>query len=114
MQKTNERHELSGRRSRSIETKLDELRSRFREIADLDGAASLLAWDQATYMPPEGAEARGRQSALLRKLAHERSIEPALAKLIDELEPWAETLPADAGERNLLPVARRDFEKARK
>jgi carboxypeptidase Taq len=116
MQKTNERHRTTrgGKSRRSIESKLDQLRARFREIADLDGAASLLSWDQATYMPPEGALARGRQSALLRKIAHEKSIEPALGKLIDELLPWAEALDPDSIERNLLRVAHRDFEKASK
>ena len=38
-----------------MQDKLKQLRSRLMEIEDLHGAASLLYWDQATYMPPEGA-----------------------------------------------------------
>src|SRR5262249_26779780 len=59
-----------------------------------------------------GAAARGRQGALVRKLAHERSVDPVLGKLIEELAPWAETLPADSDDASLVRVARRDFAKA--
>src|SRR5262245_49978304 len=74
---------------------LAELKQRLAEIADLGAAGALLEWDQATYMPAGGAAARGRQGALLRKLAHERSVDSALGRLIDGLEAKADTLPAD-------------------
>jgi carboxypeptidase Taq len=96
----------------SVDGKLAELRRRFNEIADLKAAGSVLDWDQATYMPPGGAAARGRQGALLRKLAHEQSVDPALGRLIDALEPWAETVLKDSDDASLVRVARRDFEKA--
>ena len=32
-----------------------ELKERLAEIADLDGASSLLGWDQQVKMPPGGA-----------------------------------------------------------
>src|SRR5262245_44043715 len=60
---------------RSFERQLAELRRRLAEIADLRAAGALLSWDQATYMPPGGAAARGRQRALLRTLAHRRSVD---------------------------------------
>ena len=44
---------------------LDELKARLLEVNDLGSAAAVLRWDQATYMPPGGAEARGRQTATL-------------------------------------------------
>src|SRR5438105_388378 len=96
----------------SVEIKLRNLRRRLLEIADIEAAASVLGWDQATYMPPGGTEARGRQGAFLRRLAHERSVDPQLGKLIDELAPWAETRPSDSADAALMRVARRDFEKA--
>jgi carboxypeptidase Taq len=34
---------------------LDELKARLLEVEDLKAAASLLRWDQMTYMPPGGA-----------------------------------------------------------
>ena len=97
---------------RSAEDKLAELKRRLLEISDLGAAGSVLGWDQATYMPKGGAAARGRQGATLCRLAHERSIDPALGRLIDALAPYAERLPSDSDDAALIRVARRDFEKA--
>ena len=63
-------------------------------------------------MPRCGATARARQGAIVRRLAHEKSVAPELGKLLDELEPYAASLPYDSDEASLLRVARRDFEKA--
>ena len=52
-----------------MQEKLNELKTRLLEVDDLQMAAALLYWDQATYMPPGGAEARGRQMATLSQLA---------------------------------------------
>ena len=99
---------------RSPEAKLAEVKSRLAEIADLGWASAVLDWDMATYMPANGADARGRQTALLRKIAHEKSIDPVLGGLLDELVPHAESLPRESDAARLILVARRDFEKATK
>ena len=78
----------------AVEQKLAELRRRLLEIDDLNAAGSVLGWDQATYMPKGGAAARGRQGATLRRLAHERFIDPALGRLVDALAPHADSLAA--------------------
>jgi carboxypeptidase Taq len=96
----------------SDQDKLAELRSRLAEIADLGSAGAVLGWDQATYMPSGGAVARARQGATLSRLAHEKSVDPALGNLIDALEPFAASLPADADDARLVQVAKRDFTKA--
>jgi carboxypeptidase Taq len=96
----------------STEAMLCELRHRLLQISDLSFAGAVLSWDQATYMPPGGAVARGRQSALLSKLAHGKSTEPALGRLLDALERHGEELPDNSDEASLIRVARRDFEKA--
>ena len=72
----------------------------------------MLGWDQATYMPAGGASARARQGATLSRIAHEKSIDPALGKLLDRLEAYAETLPPDSDDASLIRVARRDYDKA--
>jgi carboxypeptidase Taq len=97
---------------RSAEDKLKELKQRLLEISDLGAVGSVLGWDEATYMPKGGAAARGRQSASLSRMRHERSIDPALGRLIDALTPYAERLPPDSDDAALVRVARRDFEKA--
>jgi carboxypeptidase Taq len=60
-----------------------ELLARFREIALLSSCATLLAWDEETYMPPGGVEHRARQLALLAGLRHQRLSDPSLGDLIE-------------------------------
>jgi carboxypeptidase Taq len=95
-----------------MSTRLDDLKARLREISDLQGAAALLRWDQATYMPPGGAEARGRQTALLSGIAHERFTAPETARLLDDAEREVAGRPADSDEAALVRVTRRDLELA--
>jgi carboxypeptidase Taq len=97
---------------RTTEARLSDLKHRLQEIGDLNFAGAVLSWDQATYMPPGGAAARGRQTAMLSKLAHEKSTDPALGKLIEALVPYGERLHYESDEASLIRVARRDFEKA--
>lgn len=59
-----------------------ELRAEWRAIRDLESIASVLDWDQATYMPPGGEQDRGRQLAMLSTLAHERLASRRMAELI--------------------------------
>ena len=94
-----------------MEKKLAELKTRLQEVEDLNGARALLGWDQQTYMPSGGAPARGRQSALLSRLAHEMFIDPAVGRLLDDLQPYAESLPYDSDDASLIRVTRRQYEK---
>jgi carboxypeptidase Taq len=96
----------------SLNAILAELKRRLSEIYDLNAAKSILTWDEATYMPKGGAVARGRQAALLKRLEHERSVDPALGRLIDRLESQVDKLSAD--DASLIRIARRDFERASK
>jgi carboxypeptidase Taq len=99
------------RNRRSAEQMLVELKQRLREISDLNAAGDVLNWDQATYMPEGGAGVRGRQRAMLNRLAHERAIDPALGRLIDGLIRYGENLPYDSDDASLIRVACRDFQK---
>src|SRR5262249_55541545 len=94
--------------------RLDDLKARLREINDLGAAGSVLSWDQATYMPPGGAAARARQSALLGRLAHEKATDPALGKLLDGLQAYTRSLPSESDAARLVRVASRDFQRALK
>ncbi len=97
-----------------MESKLQELKNRLLEINDLDMVAAVLGWDQSTYMPPGGAAARARQSATLGRLSHEKFTDPAIGKLLDELEPYVESQPYDSDEASLVRVTRRNYERATK
>ncbi len=109
---TKRRRDAMRPRRRAPEDMLAELKARLREIADLRAANSVLSWDQATFMPEGGASARGRQMAMLSRLAHERSVAPDVGRLIDTLIPYGESLPSTNDDACLIRVARRDFEKA--
>lgn len=97
--------------SQSIEAQRDALVERLRVVNDLHSAAAVLEWDQMVYMPPEGSEGRGRQLATLQRLAHEHATNLEIGRLLDALEPWAETLPFDDDDAALVRVARRDYER---
>ena len=91
---------------------LAELKARLVELNDLGAAASVLSWDQAVYMPPAGAVARGRQIARLAALAHQKATDPALGRLLDKLAASTESLPPDSQVAALIRVAQRDFDLA--
>ena len=93
------------------EKHLADLKARLLEISDLNAAASVLNWDQSTYMPPGGASARGRQLARLSTLVHERRTDPAIGRLLDKLDPYAATLSPDSDDACLIRVLRRDYER---
>jgi carboxypeptidase Taq len=91
---------------------LQELRERLAEVAALNHANAVLEWDQATYMPAKGADARGEAIALLTELEHERFTDPAVGRLLDGLQSWAESMPYDDDDAALVRVTRREYERA--
>ncbi len=95
-----------------MEAKLKELKERLIEINNLKSAVGVLFWDQATYMPPGGADARARQMSTLEKLAHEKFIDPAIGKLLEELRPYEKSLSFDSYEAALIRITRREYERA--
>ena len=97
-----------------MKEKLADLKSRLLQASDLRSAAAVLYWDQATYMPPGGAEARGRQLGQLSQLAQEKATDPAIGRLLDELRPYEESLPYEHDDASLIRVGRREYERATK
>ncbi len=94
-----------------MQDKLKELKDRLLEVDNLNHAASVLTWDQSTYMPPGGAPARARQMATLGRLAHEKFVDASIGRLLDALRPYEESLPYDADDAALIRVTRRDYER---
>ena len=91
-----------------------ELKRRLAEIADLRRAEKVLSWDLAVWMPPSGSDARAAQLSALESVTHERFVDDRIGELLDELQPYAESLPYDSDDASLLRVTRRDWEKARR
>jgi carboxypeptidase Taq len=92
--------------------KLQQLKERLGEVADINRAASVLGWDQQVNMPPGGNEARGQQLATLSKIAQEKFISDEVGRLIDDLKQ--EFDGADNDEAAMVRVAGRDYDKARR
>ena len=94
--------------------RLDALRTHLAVAAHLDQAAALLTWDEATYMPIGGAEARGRQVATLARLSHERTTAPQLEGLLADLEDDAAVGGLAAEDAALVRETRRIFDRERR
>lgn len=94
--------------------KLDQLKERLGEVADIGRAASVLSWDQQVNMPPGGNEARGRQLATLSKIAQEKFISDEVGRLIDEVKKELNGSDSASDEAALVRVAARNYDKARR
>ena len=84
------------------------------EVMDLRAAASVLSWDQETYMPPGAVEARASQISTIQSLAHEKFTSDEVGSLLEDLASVVADMDAHSDEAALVRVIRRDFEKARK
>lgn len=80
-----------------------DLYPRARELGDLDKVIGLLGWDEETYAPDRARPGRGRQTATLEAIRHQRLSDPALGDVLGQLVD-----DADAGKRMLARrIARR-------
>jgi len=93
----------------------DDLRERLGEIHDLSRAASLLAWDERTMMPPGGAEARAQTLATLARVRHDMFCADEIGRLVDQVRSKLSDLPpGESIDADLARVVARDWEKARR
>lgn len=93
---------------------LKELKRRLAEVTELRKVSAILGWDQSTYMPPGGAESRGRQIAVVDGLAHEKFTSAAIGRLIDRAEKEVSKPKASDLDRAFVRIARLDYEQLRK
>ncbi len=100
---------------------LEPLTSRLLEIQRIHSAASVLSWDQETYMPAGGGEARAEQIAVLQGIAHEKlvsqDVESQLSQWVDPSTGQANDTAGNAWDepsRSLLREVWRDVSRAKK
>ncbi len=91
---------------------LGELKEILAEVTDLNRAAAVLEWDQETYMPPGGVNARAEQLSTLLRLAHVKLASERVGKLLEQLETELKAKPFDSDEASLVRVTRRDYDEA--
>ncbi|MCB9437694.1 MAG: carboxypeptidase M32 [Anaerolineales bacterium] len=93
---------------------LNALKARTAEVVNLNRAASVLSWDQQTYMPPGGAEARAEQMATLRKYSHQVMTADETGRLLEAAEQEVAGLDEHNDEVGLVRIIRRDYDRATK
>ena len=96
---------------------LELLTTRLLEIRRIQSAASVLSWDQETYMPAGGGAARAEQIATLEGLAHQKLVCAEIEALLTEWIDPVTGLAAGAWDepsRSLLRETWRDFSRAKK
>lgn len=89
----------------------DRLVAKIRELNDINSAYALLEWDQASFMPPKGSEARVTAMGTMARLAHERLTDPELGDLIAQL---SEDGSLDQIKAATVRVLKRERDKATK
>ena len=92
----------------------EELIDALKKTALLSSCASVLSWDEQTYLPLGGAQHRANQLGLLAGLVHERTTSPRIGELLSEIEDTG----ALGNEDSLLAVnvreTRRTYDRATK
>jgi carboxypeptidase Taq len=91
--------------------KYTEYKNALQKIADVKYAAAVLQWDQETYLPPKGADARGRKIATLTEIAHEQFTSEALGSLLQELNTKENLSPK---EKRNIQLSLEDYTKNKK
>jgi len=87
------------------------LKARMKDFHALTSATALMDWDQQTYMPKGGADARAAHVESLSKLAHEMLTDPKTAELVDAA---AQEVTPGSDEEAWLRVMRREIGQATK
>jgi carboxypeptidase Taq len=91
-----------------------DLQQELRQTALLGSCASVLGWDEQTYMPPGGAEHRANQLGLLAGMTHERATAPRIGELLDGLAQSDLTADPDSPAAVNIREARRDYTRLTK
>jgi carboxypeptidase Taq len=81
-----------------------------QELKDLAGVIGLAAWDQQTYLPVKGEDARGHQLAALQAAYHGLLVDPSLGELLAR----AEAAPLDEDQRAMVRVLSRERNRSMK
>jgi carboxypeptidase Taq len=90
------------------------LRELVGEIYDLDHASAVLGWDQQTYMPPGGAEARALQLSTLSRLSHDKFVCDEFGTVLQGAQAEVAGLALENDDAALVRRTARDFDKQRR
>jgi carboxypeptidase Taq len=86
-------------------------KNNMQKIADVKYSSAVLQWDQETYLPAKGADARGRQLATLSELAHQLFTSNETGDLLKEL---VQRNDLNEDQRKNAELSLEDFTKQKK
>jgi carboxypeptidase Taq len=89
-------------------TDFDALKSRLEDLNAIHAAIAMMDWDQQTYMPRGGADARAEHVGILSRMAHEIFTSDETRKLLDKAKA------DDEDQAAMLRVVKRDLDLATK
>lgn len=95
-------------------TAYSRLASHLKELALLSSCGAILGWDEQTNLPPQGAEHRANQLALLAGLSHDRATDPLMGELLEQLDDPASVGGEGTVEFANVRDARRAYERSLK
>ncbi len=91
----------------------DELLNKTKEMSLLGSSASVLHWDQQTYMPPQGAQLRADQLGVISGMTHRMFTAPKIGEMIAQVEQ-SDLAKGDTPEAANIRELRHDYDKATK
>ncbi len=97
----------------SAQAVYDELKSKMKEMSLIASSASILHWDQQTYMPPKGAQFRADQLGAISSLTHEMFTDPKVGDMIKEVAD-SDLAKGDTPEAANIRELKHDYDKATK
>jgi carboxypeptidase Taq len=86
----------------------DDLTDRYKRIANIQGAAGILNWDQEVMMPEDGTPARSAQLSALSATSHELLTEEEMGDALDD----AESADLTGEQAAAVHEIRRQYERA--
>jgi carboxypeptidase Taq len=89
---------------------MEDLTKELKEIAVLGSCASILGWDEQTYMPPNGAPHRADQKSLIIGMVHKRATSPRIGEWLSTLEQSEVARNGDPKAANIREI-RRTYDK---
>jgi carboxypeptidase Taq len=94
--------------------RLDALKARMAELADLRHLSSLAHWDQQTMMPPRGGSSRADSLATVERMSHELLVDDETGRLLDGATAELAGAAPDSDDACLVRLVRRQWDKARR
>ncbi len=94
----------------------ERLVARLKRAHILGTVAGLLGWDEQVNLPPDSADQRAEQSALLAELHHAAASDPEIGRLLAEVEKevchlLSDKLSEDVDEKVVWREAKKDYER---